>query len=293
MEKPVTKIYVSCHKNFNVPERPYLFPMQVGCALSEERFPGMLRDNDGGDEISALNRFYCELTGQYWAWKNDSADYYGFFHYRRYLDFNLLHSKKKPYLLRWLPTDKTLSPCGYDDENISRIISAHDVIVPIPEDMKVSVYDHYRDAPHHRIRDLDLVIGIIKEKYPDYYSAAEKYLGQSCAYFGNIFIMNRRIFNCYCTWLFGILAEYDKLKDTTGYSVQELRVDGYLAERLLGIFMFRLREQEECCVLELPRIHFEGMGGTKTGFFKKKVMNFLLPPGSRLRSQIKKIYRKM
>lgn len=291
MKEPAIKIYVSCHKDFHVPERSYLFPIQVGSALTEERFPGMLRDNDGGDEISSLNRIYCELTGQYWAWKNDAADYYGFFHYRRYLDFNLLHSAKKPYLLRWLPTEKVLSECGYNDENIRRVISAHDVIVPIPEDMRVPVYDHYRDAPNHRIQDLDLVIGIIKEKYPDYYPAAKRYLDQSAQYFGNIFIMSRDVFGHYCKWLFGILAEYDKLKDTTGYSKQELRVDGFLAERMVGMYLFWLKEQKEFSVLELPRLHFEGMGGTKSGYFKKKITNLLLPPGSKLRSKVKKAYR--
>lgn len=47
----------------------------------------MLHD-DEGDNISERNKTYCELTAQYWAWKNEEADYYGFFHYRRYLAFD-------------------------------------------------------------------------------------------------------------------------------------------------------------------------------------------------------------
>ena len=50
----------------------------------------MLHD-DEGDNISNKNKTYCELTAQYWAWKNMEADYYGFFHYRRY--FHLIQMR--------------------------------------------------------------------------------------------------------------------------------------------------------------------------------------------------------
>ena len=78
------KLFVSCHKACALPKHELLVPMQVGAALTDERFPGFIQD-DTGENISALNRSYCELTAQYWAWKNCAADYLGFFHYRRFL----------------------------------------------------------------------------------------------------------------------------------------------------------------------------------------------------------------
>ena len=84
---PDIRIYVVCHKDTYIPKNKYLYPIQVGCALAEKRLDHMLHD-DEGDNISARNKSYCELTAQYWAWKNQDADYYGFFHYRRYLSFN-------------------------------------------------------------------------------------------------------------------------------------------------------------------------------------------------------------
>ena len=86
-QNPDIRIYVVCHKPAYVPETPYLYPIQVGTALSGKKLPGMLHD-DEGDNISERNKTYCELTAQYWAWKNEEADYYGFFHYRRYLAFD-------------------------------------------------------------------------------------------------------------------------------------------------------------------------------------------------------------
>lgn len=44
---------------------------------------GYQKDNEG-DNISAKNPYYCELTGIYYAWKNIPAEYLGLVHYRRY-----------------------------------------------------------------------------------------------------------------------------------------------------------------------------------------------------------------
>ena len=81
------KIYVSCHKECFMPQGELFYPIQVGAAAAGKRFAGILHD-DEGDNISHKNPTYCELTAQYWAWKNDDADYYGFFHYRRYMSFS-------------------------------------------------------------------------------------------------------------------------------------------------------------------------------------------------------------
>lgn len=75
------KLFVCCHQQSAVPKHPLLVPIQVGAALSDRRFPGFIPD-DTRWNISEKNRSYCELTAQYWAWKNTAADFYGFFHYR-------------------------------------------------------------------------------------------------------------------------------------------------------------------------------------------------------------------
>ena len=270
------RLYVSCHTPAPVPEYPLLVPIQVGSALSPERFPGFLRD-DAGENISGKNRSYCELTAQYWAWKNVRADYYGFFHYRRYLYPDT--SPRQPYRIEGSPTPELLDKLGC--ERFPELISHYDLILPKGEDMRLSVREHYAKAPFHHKKDLELAEAILREKYPEYGPAAEEYLSGTVCYFGNIYIMTRGVCEDYCGWLFSILEEFDRRSDTKGYGPQEKRVDGYLAERLLGIYAVHHREWR---TLELPRVHFVADPRERR---KKKLVNFLLPPGSKKRSIVK------
>ena len=91
MEKQADiRILIACHKPTYVPENPLFYPIQVGTTLTDRRLEGMTYHDNEGDNISEKNPDYCELTAQYWAWKHLDCDYYGFFHYRRYLTFRNL-----------------------------------------------------------------------------------------------------------------------------------------------------------------------------------------------------------
>lgn len=270
------RLYVSCHQPTPVPAHPLLVPTQVGTALAKERFPGFVWD-DGGENISRKNRSYCELTAQYWAWKNERADHYGFFHYRRYLYPD--RGAKRPYRIEGTPTPELLDKLGYG--RFSELISQYDLILPMGEDMRVSVREHYAKAPFHHGKDLKLAEELIRERSPEYVPAMEEYLSGTECYFGNIFIMEKAAFQGYSGWLFSLLEEFDRRADLTGYGPQEKRVDGYLAERLLGIWAAYHRELK---TLELPRVHFIEDHGKRRG---KELVNILLPPGSVRRSKVK------
>ncbi|MBR2716976.1 MAG: DUF4422 domain-containing protein [Oscillospiraceae bacterium] len=271
-------IFVCCHREYPVPSHPLLRPIHAGAALSGERLSGFQRD-DEGDNISALNRSYCELTALYWAWKNARADFCGLFHYRRYLYPE--PGARRPYILRGAPTAGLLERLGFG--GFEELIRARDLILPTPEEMYVSVREHYAAAPDHHGEDLALAERILGELYPGYAAAADRYLSGTRHVFGNLCIMRRDVLDDYCRWLFAILAEFDRRADVSGYGPGELRVDGYLAERLLGIYCTQHRA--DLRVQELPRVHFEERA---VPLCKERALYFLLPPGSRRRAAVKR-----
>ena len=271
-------LFVCLHKPFPVPENALLQPVQVGAALAEEPIPGC-QGEDAGENISEKNPRYCELTAQYWVWKNCRVDYCGFFHYRRYLYPGL--GDKAPYRVEALPTGELLDKLGF--ARFSQLVGDYDLVAPRGEDMRRSVRAHYAGARHHRGADLALVEEIVRERTPEYAGAMDAYLAQSVCYFGNIYIMAWPVFERYCQWLFPVLEEFDRRADWTGRSPQELRADGYLAERLFGVFYTKLKA-EGARTLELPRVDFIPGSGARR---KRKLLNALLPPGSRRRAWVK------
>lgn len=274
------KLFVCCHQLTEGPKHPLLVPIQVGAALADNHFPRFLYD-DTGDNISSKNRSYCELTAQYWAWKNVRADYYGFFHYRRYLYPDM--KAKCPYRIERKAEVRSLERLGFN--SFDDLIQQYDLIVPMGENMYLPVREHYAKAPFHHGQDLDSGEEIVKKLSPEYEDAMEQYLSQTFCYFGNIFIMKREISVHYCDWLFSILNLFDQRVDISNYDPQERRVNGYIAERLLGIYKVHHNGLK---TLELPRVHFVE---TRREWWIKRGINAVLPPGSHRRSLIKSMKR--
>lgn len=276
MKKCNIKILVCCHKEAELPGHELLVPIQVGTALAGEEFPGYLHDNTG-DHISEKNKRYCELTALYWAHKNLQADYYGLFHYRRFLYPDL--ETKRPYrvVCHW-----DLKYLDYGD--FSHTIEQYDMVLPKRENMYVSVRQHYADALFQHKKDLDLVETIVRRRSPEMVSAMEEYFSGMQHYFGNICIMKSDLFHEYCRWLFPVLEEFDREADVSGYGKQEMRVDGYLAERLLGVYVTYLRGSKR--VLELPRLHLMPRQG-----FAARALLWAFPPSSYRRYLLKKVSR--
>lgn len=60
---------------------------------------------------------------------------------------------------------------------------------------------------------------------------------RTSAHMFNMFVMKKELFDEYAMWLFDILGEVEKQIDISEYSVQEARVFGYLAERLMDVWI--------------------------------------------------------
>ena len=166
------KILVSCHKETDYIKNEIFQPIQLGCANTELRMPEMLYD-DVGDNISSLNPAYCELTAQYWAWKNMDADYYGFCHYRRYFSFADKKFQEDPFgnilekcqgdlvlekygLYEMLPKPEEIEKIGKyglnDVNRIHNLVESYDVITTTRKDLRKmpgefeNVQEQYKEA---------------------------------------------------------------------------------------------------------------------------------------------------
>ncbi len=261
------KILVACHKDdIYIPDNDLLYPIQVGSALAPRRFEGMLHD-DEGDNISEKNKYYCELTALYWAWKNLKADYVGLFHYRRYLSFadKKFESNYFGDVIFDYNDEDTLAKIGLDESKMRAVIESYDVILPEKGSFVdgLSIREQYYAAWQHRDEDLVEACKIIEENYPHMVKAMNSYLDGTSGYFCNMFIMKKPIFDAYCEWLFSILEEHEKRRDYSSYDPTTYRVSGYLAERLFGIYILFLQETSSYSFHELQRPFFGSVSKQK------------------------------
>lgn len=260
---PKIKIFISTHRSdVYFPENRFLYPIQVG-TTEKKCFPGILHDNQG-DNIASKNGSYCELTAQYYAYKNMKADYYGFFHYRRYFNFSDVKYPVviKPFVcgdvLATRNDEETLKKYLIDEEHIAATLKGYDYIAPVKTDASDgrTIYEQYHDSVDHYISDLDSVVDIIKTDYPHIYPYAEKYLSSTKSYLCNMFIMKKELFMEYSSFLFDVLEKHETLCDISKYSPVAARVSGYLGERLCGIFLTYL-EDSGYKGKELQRVFFQ------------------------------------
>lgn len=252
------KLFVACHDDVVIPKSDLLFPIQVGASLSDIHYDGMLHD-DTGDNISAKNRMYCELTAQYWVWKNylSDVDYCGFFHYRRFLNFknDLPVDSYDNIIFDEELSRKTIQDLGITDLD-EDFFSKYDVITTrgrhLPDNQ--TIYEQYSNSESHCKIDLDNAIITLKELYPDYADSADWYMKSNVAYECNMFVMKSEIFREYASWLFSILFKTETLINTSSYDVQMIRVMGFLGERLFGIWYVHNKGRFRC--LELQKTLF-------------------------------------
>ena len=257
---------------------PLCVPVQGGAKINSP-ISGIIEDDGKNGSISEKNPYYCELTVQYYAWKNEDADYYGLCHYRRFFCFD--KSIKKPYLaFKGTLPEKKKHLLGDEDE-IRRLCGEYDVIVPRAENVGKTVYQKYVTSKHCFKEDLDLFLEILKEKYPFLSEYADAYMSQSKQYFCNMFIMKRELFFEYSELLFSLLEELD-LKKTLHGSFQDDRTDGYLGERFLGIYIYYLLSKGKR-ICEISRIDIN-CGAKRTLLYK------LFPPETKRRFLLKKIW---
>lgn len=211
-------IYIMTHKKFNDPNLDGYVPLQVG---TEGKNPlGYLQDNVGNN-ISLKNPNYCELTGLYWVWKNQSDDYKGLVHYRRYFGKSNLSSKIKDI---------------YTYEEMLNFLKEADIVLPYVEYFKQNAKDEIMiqcctEEIFCNLKD------IIEEKYPDYIESFNNYFNGNKSTLFNMMFCRKEIFDSYCEWLFDILFKLESTTDLSELNDYQKRLYGFLSERLLNVWV--------------------------------------------------------
>ncbi|KRL05749.1 DUF4422 domain-containing protein [Liquorilactobacillus oeni] len=236
-----------------MPKEKIYLPVQVGG--SSENFQGFERDNTG-ENIAQKNANYCELTAQYWAWKNRKADVKGLVHYRRYFSngrtrfFSSADEKLKNVLTA---------------ELLDKILSDYDAVLPTKRNYYIETsWSHYKHA--HHIEGLEAAREVIREKFPDYLPVFDEVVRRKSVHMFNMLITRSTVFDAYTKWLFEILFEVEKRVDISDYSEYEKRIFGFISEVLLDVWF----EKNKVSYKELP-VMFIGKQ-----HWIKKITRFLL-----------------
>lgn len=239
----IMSIYIVGHKPTPLPSAEFYRPIAVGGNhISDHE----LRDDEGENNISRLNKFYCELTATYWLWKNTSSDIIGICHYRRF--FNLIPTNH--YQTGWLNMDFNENalallnnPMQY--EKIKDILGHYDLIIPRTTPCAHSLRENYLESQSEKEWDiftdqLDLLYG--RHNHGIYVENRNIY--------GNMLICKREVFEHYCQQLFFIIdrvfAEVGEYPEKSNVRYQPYRYPGYLSERFTSAFIHanRLRAYE-------------------------------------------------
>lgn len=196
----------------------FITPIQVGTMITDTRVAECV-DSDG-DNISARNGNYSELTALYWIWKNVLEneccnDYVGLVHYRRLLDLS--------------------------DDDLMRLDSNDiDVVLPFPMPYEPNIESHHKR--YLRDNDWKALIKAIEEIHPEDFGGMKDVLNQRymCNY--NILLAKKDVMKDYCAWLFPILFRVEELSEPKGNERAD-RYIGYMGETLLNVYFMSRKNQ--------------------------------------------------
>ena len=242
------KIIVAAHKAYRFPTDAMYLPVHAGKALHPELDLGFLGD-DTGENISEKNPNFCELTCLYWAYQNLQAEYVGLAHYRRHFARPALSDKWQRILTK---------------KQLEQLLKKAPVVLPKKRNYFIETnYQQYIHA-HHKA-DLEQTENILREYYPEYLPAYEKCMASTKGHRFNMFVMRQDLFRDYCQWLFDILFQLEDRLDISHYSAYDARVFGFVAERLLDVWILT----NQISYVEAPVCNMENQ------HWGKKILDFL------------------
>lgn len=231
---------------------------------------GFLGDDTNGN-ISDKNKYFSELTGLYWVWKNTNSDVVGSCHYRRYFTivkepfrFRLKRFLyfpvglwKKRFGLIYTQNLNLWQPKVLNTNQIENIFENYEAILPVRRKLKYSIETHYNR--YHNSEDLKLIKQILTDHYPQYLNSYKTLLEGNRLFANNMFVLRWETFNELMQWLFAILFKFEEKSDLKDYSGYQERIFGFLSERLITLWIIYNNIKYK----ELPLIYFKKLKPNK------------------------------
>lgn len=301
-------------ENVNTVDNSLYIPMLCGAILERQKNMEIATD-DVKINISNKKEYLSEFTIQYWAWKNVKADYIGLCHYRRYLAFDISpmipREKDGLYRIPYL-NNFFIKKMGIQQaEKQIQFIEQYDLIIneaanvkqmPNLSGYKNRVYDHWKTADGILLDAdyIDYMMKVIKEKTPEIYESAVRYLYGSKHRGFNCYFMKTELFDGLNNFQFSVLKDLGEYVHRENIPLKIKRTYAFIGEILYGIYTQYLIDQKKYKIKEMPLVlilnTYKGnesivksiVGLTKLWIvhFMRIVWNILLPYGSKRRSYL-------
>lgn len=209
----------------------FLIPIQAGAASADKKRCAYL--DSTGDNISEKNKTLAEMTAIYWIWKNAAkSKYKGICHYRR----QFIISRQQLEMI---------------EEN------GIDVVLATPRLVLPDVAGCFTYLTEEG--DLDVLLGIIKKKYPQYYGDAVRFYSQQIFYPCNMMIAKQDVFDDYCDFVFNIMLEFDGIFSDKKRKKRN-KFSAYWAETVTALY-YAIHKDD----LDIVTADFQLFGAKKDG----------------------------
>ncbi len=223
------------HKESVLPRSPLYEAVGVG-GFSSRHVAHV--DSAAADNISHLNRFYCELTGLHHVWRHTRSAQVGICHYRRYFNLVPLASDTADFLMAPM-SDQVLQLLEHPQQEAraTELLRTYDVILPKAVYCQMGVGHEYNSAVGSG-GEWEVFLQVLD----DYYGPnAHGMRDERRVFYWNLMLTQRSFFDHYCSHLFAVIDRvFDRvgqLPAMAGARYQPYRYPGYLAERFMAAFI--------------------------------------------------------
>ena len=255
-------------------------PLQAGRARTGVDL-GMPAD-DTGENISAENVRYGEMTAWYWVWKNylprhPELKYVGFCHYRRFLDFAGM-SRRGDVRTTYRGFLGIFERC-YHERLLLEKIGGADIAVRRASDCGCgSLRGQIAAWRGELLGDFDRMVTLVKEREPGRETEIDAAVGSPVFAMELQVVMTRKYFPAFMEWAFGLCREFERRWPWSGPSEgPDARTPALLIERLFAVWL-ALRKAEGARVIELPLVK---LTARNFGYYALRPLVGLMSPAVR------------